>query len=359
MRFFLIGILWCFFLLSCSNRPERVGLQELTPIEFELEIDYAKGFSVEYFEEGQLIHVSGAWKGMEGAKHFWLPSKQGGIQVDDAVNIPANPQRILCMSTTHLYALEWLDEADRVVGVSGAKNVYSEVYSKGIEEKKIADLGSMNDPNYEQILALNPDLVVVYGIGEEVLPILNKFEDLGIPYLLNGEYMEASPLAQAEWIKLFGVLCNKNQIADSLFTFVEDAYLQIQSSASKGAYTPKVLVNAPWEGVWYLPNSSSFAVKFINDAGGRFAIDDDGSSTWRMLDAEAVFEKANDADIWLNTGNHFTLNDLEESFPLAMEFEAFKNGKVFNNLNRVNEHGGNDYWESGIYRPDLLLTDLV
>ena len=41
------------------------------------------------------------------------------------------------------------------------------------------------------------------------------------------------------------------------------------------------------------------------------------------------------------------------------DFDAFKAGRVFNNDRRLNEHGGNDYWESGSLRPDIVLADLI
>ena len=41
------------------------------------------------------------------------------------------------------------------------------------------------------------------------------------------------------------------------------------------------------------------------------------------------------------------------------DFKAVKNRQVFNNNARVNEAGGNDYWEGGISNPDLVLSDLI
>lgn len=32
---------------------------------------------------------------------------------------------------------------------------------------------------------------------------------------------------------------------------------------------------------------------------------------------------------------------------------------VWNDNNRLNPKGGNDFWESGVVRPDLLLRDLI
>jgi len=40
-------------------------------------------------------------------------------------------------------------------------------------------------------------------------------------------------------------------------------------------------------------------------------------------------------------------------------FKAFKTQKVYNNIKRLNSEQGNDFWESGITRPDLVLKDLI
>jgi iron complex transport system substrate-binding protein len=41
------------------------------------------------------------------------------------------------------------------------------------------------------------------------------------------------------------------------------------------------------------------------------------------------------------------------------DFSTFQNSGVWNNTARVNENGGNDYWETGITNPHLLLADLI
>ena len=38
---------------------------------------------------------------------------------------------------------------------------------------------------------------------------------------------------------------------------------------------------------------------------------------------------------------------------------CFKNGEVYNNNARTNTAGGNDYYESAVVNPDIVLRDLV
>ena len=41
------------------------------------------------------------------------------------------------------------------------------------------------------------------------------------------------------------------------------------------------------------------------------------------------------------------------------DLNVLKKGQVYNNNARINSAGGNDYWESGTVRPDLVLADLI
>ena len=41
------------------------------------------------------------------------------------------------------------------------------------------------------------------------------------------------------------------------------------------------------------------------------------------------------------------------------KFTAFEMGNVFNANARLNAHGGNDYWETGLIEPDVVLADMI
>ena len=47
---------------------------------------------------------------------------------------------------------------------------------------------------------------------------------------------------------------------------------------------------------------------------------------------------------------------LDERFS---DLPVVQEGRVYNNNARISQGGGNDYWESGTVRPDLVLGDLI
>ncbi|KAA6315979.1 iron complex transport system substrate-binding protein, partial [termite gut metagenome] len=65
-----------------------------------------------------------------------------------------------------------------------------------------------------------------------------------------------------------------------------------------------------------------------------------------------------EADIWVNV-QASTLEELEKTDKKYRLFKAYRNGNVYNTLKRAIAGGGNDYWESGVARPDLLLSDMI
>jgi iron complex transport system substrate-binding protein len=103
----------------------------------------------------------------------------------------------------------------------------------------------------------------------------------------------------------------------------------------------------------------SFLARFIADAGGDYVWSDRPGSGSLALDIEAVYERALAADVWLNTSTWKTVAEAEAADPRFATLPALRNDRVFNNNKRLNAEGGNDYWESGMLRPDVVLADLI
>lgn len=125
---------------------------------------------------------------------------------------------------------------------------------------------------YEKIVSLKPDIIFAYAIGKKDMPHIDKLRSLGIPVVYTAEYLEPHPLGRAEWIKFFAAFFDKEHLADTIFNKIEQEYLNIKTKASNIKNKPQVLLNTPFEGIWYLPGTSSYMVQLINDAGGKYNI---------------------------------------------------------------------------------------
>jgi iron complex transport system substrate-binding protein len=152
---------------------------------------------------------------------------------------------------------------------------------------------------------------------------------------------------------------NAEAKAEEIFDETVRRYEDLAERARRAEPKPTVLVNAPYQGVWWLPGGDTFAARFVEDAGAEYILAEDETDQTHMLDIEAVYERAGEADVWINTGMWNSLDEALAEDERFAEFAAFDEGRVFNNNARQTEAGGNDYWESGITHPHIVLADLV
>ncbi|MDR5694484.1 MAG: cobalamin-binding protein [Armatimonadota bacterium] len=89
-----------------------------------------------------------------------------------SVTLRQPPQRILSLAPSNTEILYALGLGDRIVGVDRFSDYPPEVREK-------PKVGGMIDPDYERILSLRPDLVLVTGGVQRA--VVEKLESLGIP----------------------------------------------------------------------------------------------------------------------------------------------------------------------------------
>jgi iron complex transport system substrate-binding protein len=111
--------------------------------------------------------------------------------------------------------------------------------------------------------------------------------------------------------------------------------------------------------VWYVSPANSYIGRFIADAGGKYIYSDMTGPNSVPLSVESVFRRAAEAEIWINPGTAETLSQITAADPRMASLPLFSEGNIWNNRRRITDAGGNDYWESAVVRPDLLLSDLV
>ncbi len=274
-------------------------------------------------------------------------------QLSDTLIVDRPLGRIVCMSTSHVAFLDALGCDSVICAVSGTGFISSEALKPRIAAGEVKDIGYDQAPDYETIVSLKPDLVVYYNVSSAPSPFVHRLESLGIRVFPLYEFMENHPLARVEYIKAFGLMTGRPDAADSIFTFVRDRYNSLTVSASDPV---GVLMNIPYGDLWYIPGADSYMSRLVSDAGGRVLGAKEGETSSSVVSIEEAFVLSGQADFWLNVGWCRTRDDLRRANPV---FASFKADKVYNNTRRSTEGGGNDFWESGCLRPDLILQDLI
>jgi iron complex transport system substrate-binding protein len=324
-------------------------------------LTHTKGFSIEYHNHYKVVTVHNPWRGAD--RKFKYVLVQRGTPVpdgyEDAQMIEAPVETIVSLSTTCLPYIDNLGLLDRLVGLGGFKYVNSPSVLNLIKEEKLVEVGRGGGVNLEVLLDLGPDLVMTSSSGNAMWDAHPKLMEAGIKVAMNAEYMDTSPLSRNEWIKFLAVFFNREKKAEEIFRDVKKEYEKLAALTRDVKSRPTVFTNVDYNGTWYIPGGDSYVAKFLEDAGANYIWSDDRSTGSIPLDFEIVFERAVDADFWLNLGIFNNLKELLNADERYKLFAAYKNGNVYNNVARVNEHGGNDYWESGVANPQLVLSDII
>lgn len=273
----------------------------------------------------------------------------------DSLTTDGSMDRIVCMSSTAVAAFSALGAGDCVSGVSGIDYI-SDPYIRDHSDL-ICDVGYDADLNYEGIVRKQPDIVLAYSTSSVKPAYVNKLESLGIRVIVLYDYLEEHPLARTEYLKLYGALVGKSGEADSLFNVIAGNYESLAARVSASEPVP-VLMNLPYAGIWYIPGRDNYMSKLLSDAGAYVPGAKEGSAS-STISIERAYELSGQAKLWLNPGWCASKEEIAAVHPLIAEFPILSNGRIFNNIKRCTPMGGNDFWESGSLRPDLILNDLV
>lgn len=346
-------------LLGCSGSHNKSSDEQLKKL---LNVKYAKGFEIEEYDNVRIVKVLNPWQGSNNISYRYRLACDAPTKTLDKneVFIRVPIRRVVCLSTTHIAFIDFLDRSSSILGVSGAGLIYSKRVTERVEKGFVKDVGYDQNLNYELITSLQPDVIFCYGVGSESIGYLNRLSELGHKLFFIGDYLEEHPLGKAEWIRVFGALFGLDVQADSLFNLIERDYLETTHLLKEKVHKPVVFLNSPWKDSWFFPGKENYIVKLINDAGGSYVFDSllEGTRSY-PVSLERALEAGMKSDIWLNPGTANSITDItlfDERLTILL---PYRTGMIYNNNNRMSSGGGNDFWESGVVRPDLVLKDLI
>ena len=324
---------------------------------------HASGFEIRGDGKGNtLLAVSRPWQGdgeMPEQKLLILRSGDAKAAAEyDGQTITGAARRVVCMSSSHVAMLDAIDCADRIAGVSG-KRYITNLRISGSD--KVCDVGYDPNLDFERIVSLRPDIVLLYGVAGENTATTAKLRELGIPYLYIGDYAEQTPLGKAEWLVAVSEIVGCREHATQVFDAIETRYTALRDSIAQASQRrPSVMLNTPYQDVWYMPSDDSYMVRLIEDAGGRYIYSGENPAGGsRAIGLEEAYMLVTDADLWLNTGQCTDMEELRQSTPKFVSAGVFRSGRIYNNNRRRTAAGGNDFWESAVVHPDVVLRDLA
>src|SRR5690606_34372387 len=144
---------------------------------------------------------------------------------------------VVCTSTTHIPLLDYLNLTDRLIGFPTTDYVSSKKMRERIDAGHVTELGIDKGLNIERLISIRPELVVGYTMSSDYGQF-GKIEELGIPVVLNAEYLESHPLGRAEWIKFIGCFFDRKREADSVFTSIAQRYNEVKQLTAQTVSRP-------------------------------------------------------------------------------------------------------------------------
>ncbi|HWB91664.1 MAG TPA: ABC transporter substrate-binding protein [Puia sp.] len=324
-------------------------------------LKYAHGFRIDYYEQYREISIANRMAGQTDTLHYLLvdsgvppPADRPGIPV-----IVTPVKQMAVQSSVHVALAGFAGVADRIVGLGSFQYINSPVVREGIRTGRVRQIGIDSKINTELLISMHPGVLIAMTNPNAAFGQYQPLMDAGIPVMPDAEWMETTPLGRAEWVKLIGALVDKEDSVNKKFDSVEQVYLKLADIGRAAKEKPTVIVNMPFKGVWYLPAGDNFMTQFLRDAGASYPWADTRGSNSLSLNFEAVSPVALKADFWLNQGYVDSKSDLLASDSRFSGFHSFQTGALWNYNKRVNDIGSNDFWESGIVNPHLILADMI
>ncbi len=307
---------------------------------------YATGFAIEQKDSAVIVRVYSPWD----KEH-----------VMGEYTITQPYQRLACNSCTHVGFLNELGALDHLVGVSDKKLVYTPLADS------VRDLGNSMAMDKERLLLCRADAVLLSTYAQDDANAQLSTLNTSLSTFYINEWNEITPLARAEWIRVVGALVGKLAEADSIFDAVCTRYDSIchpaisdVSSASDFVIKPprSILSGQTFQGTWYVPTGRTFMGRLFKDAYYTYRFEDDQREKSIPLTTEQVWMEFSDADVWVGVQVR-TKEELLQIDEKHAWIKAFYLGKVYNFMKRTTETGANDFWETGVVHPELILKDLM
>lgn len=302
--------------------------------EGKLELKYADQFSVEKFEGGYALIT------IADQDRFLLVPEDAAVPegLDENITVIKKP-----VTSTYLAASSAMDfyrqlgALDQVKMTSTDSSDWSfpEV-QEALANEEMLYVGKYSAPDYETIIDENCGLAIESTMIFHSPEIKEKLEEMGIPVMVERSSYESHPLGRMEWIKLYGILCDKEEEADAFFEEQTANLNEILTGDQTGKKVAFFYISSA--GYVNVRKPGDYISKMIEMAGGTYAladmeVEEDNALSTLNMQMEDFFANVQDADILIYNstieGGIDTLDQLYAKNKLFKEFKAAKEGQVW------------------------------
>lgn len=356
-----IAVVACLLILASCGGKKTSGSDTISTEKTEtdslsrIKPKYARGFNVRYENGVTLLDINDPENKQAEQFHFALVPKDSEAEIPEGYTKLTTPvETAICMTSLQLSNFIKLGITDKVVGITSTRHLHNETMKQQLKEGKTQKIGIEGNFDNEVIMAINPDVIFISPFKRGGYDAIRNVDIPMIPHL---GYKELTPLGQAEWIKVVGLLTGNAQKANEEFAGIESRYNDLKALVDTVSYRPTVFSGEMRGGNWYAVGGKSFLAQQLRDAGGDYFLKDNEESGGVTLDYETVYTNAANADYWRivnsNEGkfDYSTLKSLDNRYT---DFKAWKDhGVIYCNMRDV------PFYESMPVEPEEVLADFI
>lgn len=317
--------------------------------------EYAKGFNVRYENGITLLDINDPENKEAEQFHFALVPKDSEISVPEGYTKITTPiESAICMTSLQLSNFIKLGISDKVVGITSTRHLHNEKMKEQLKNGKTQKIGIEGNFDNEVIMAINPDVIFISPFKRGGYDAIRNVDIPMVPHL---GYKELTPLGQAEWIKVIGLLTGNEQKANEEFAGIASRYNGLKALVDTVSSRPTVFSGEMRGGNWYAVGGKSFLAQQLRDAGADYFLKDNEESGGVTLDYETVYTNAANADYWRIVNSNegkFDYSSLKSLDNRYTDFKAWKDhGVIYCNMREV------PFYESMPVEPEKVLADFI
>lgn len=313
-----------------------------------MDVRHAKAFSIAGSGNEKLLCLLDAERGDTLALYLVGNGSGRGMR------LPIKPARVAVGSTTHMPYINALGLQDRIVAVAFPEHQFDPALGARVASGEVTALTSLDGPGREVIISRRADLLLGYPFGHSGW---SGVAGDGPPLVLIAEYAEPHPLGRAEWLRFFGVLFDREALADSLYKAVEERYERLRQRAARVEERPKVFFGSAWMGQWHVPGGDSHIARLIADAGGEYVFQELPGTGNINMGMEQVVDVAGEAQWWgmvLRKQGGVAKADMTGGDRRLEHIGGAQGANLF-----AANSAESDFFGQALLEPDVLLADLI
>ena len=302
--------------------------------ESSMELQYAENFSVDYYQGGYTMLTTT----MDGQRFLIVPEgKETPEGVEEDIIVLQRPMKDLYLVASAVMDMfRELDGLD-AIAFSGQKeeNWYIEEAKEAMANGDMIYAGKYSKPDYELLVSEGCTLAIENRMISHSPEVIEKLEDFGIPVMIEYSSYESHPLGRVEWIKFFGALLGKEEMAERIFE-EQEAILDKVSAEEKTDQTVAFFFITS-NGLVQVRKSSDYVPRMIELAGGKYIFENLGDAETKRstmnMQVEEFYNSAKDADFLIYNssidGGVSSREALLDKCEVLADFKAVQEGNVW------------------------------